>query len=446
MLIFHISKRFATEIVRIRISAAIMLGMPAFMAFMFFFAFASTGLGEAQTYTIGVINEDSGIHTDLADYLKGFDMGINDSTLDHGFAADFIEILNTTDYPSEANEQKISIFDVLSIENESIGRGKVKSRELDGLLIMGESYSNTTLSAINQAYMVENGEFIDDQDYYTGPAFPKEYNTTIDIIGDENYVNYQITKAILTSFISSFVEQLQSFNYQGGNLNFDIHSLNVEDYSIFDTIMPGILIFAVLTQAGMIGAFLVSEFAENKTISRIKLSLIKPHEYILGVTLLMFGITFLQVVILLGFSMIFLNFHPSGDILQAIVVLILSSIFITALGFLISSIFNSSDTAGMSVGFLTTPLAFMSGSFMEVPPITLIPAVFPTPSGLLRDFVLWDLLPITHAVNALRSILLYNFTLVDVFVDIIFLTIPSLLFLIFGIVFYTKKRLMGDIV
>lgn len=451
MLIFQISKRFGTELVRLRLSVIIMLGLPAFMAFMFFFAFSSSGLGEAQTYTIGVINDDKGINSDLSDYLKaarasGFDIGINDSTLDNGFAADFIEILNTTNYPTEDNEENVKIFHALLIENDSIGRKKVESREIDGLITFGDTYSNATLSAINQAYKVENGSFIDDPPFYTGPAFPKDYNGSIDIIGDENYANYMISKAILTSFISSFLEQIKSFNYQGGNLNYNIQSLSVEEYTPFDTMMPGILVFAVISQAGIIGAFLVNEFNENKTIMRIKLSLIHPLEYILGVTLLMFVVTLFQVIILLGFSMIFLGFKPVGNILQGIIIILLTTFFTAALSFFIASFFKSSDAAGQSSGFLMTPIAFMSGAFMDVPAITIFQASFPTPSGLMRDFGLWDLVPTTHTVNALRSILLYNFELNDVLAEIIWLVVPSIILLLLGIILFTKQRLMGDIV
>lgn len=210
--------------------------------------------------------------------------------------------------------------------------------------------------------------------------------------------------------------------------------------------MPGILVFAVITQAGMIGAFLVNEFNENKTIIRIKLSLIHPLEYILGVTLLLFVVTLFQVIILLGFSMIFLGFKPIGNMLQGIIIILLTTFFTAALGFFIASFFKSSDAAGQSSGFLMTPIAFMSGAFMEVPAITIFQASFPTPSGLMRDFGLWDLVPTTHTVNALRSILLYNFELSDVLADIFWLVVPSIILLLLGIIVYTKKRLMGDII
>lgn len=450
IMIYHIAKRFGTEMYRLRISSLIMIAMPAFMGFMFFFAFNSAGLGEAHTYHIAVINDDTGIADDLSDYLKlakslGFDIGIDDNILDDGFAVDFIDILNTTYYPTDDGSSETRIFSVTEIENVSIGKKMVESRTIDGLVIFSRNYSNATLSAINQASKIETGFFIDEPGYYSGPSFPRVDNASIQTIGDENFANFLVVKAVLNSFVTAFEESLHSFNYQGGNLNIAITSIIVTEYTIFDTIMPGILIFAILTQAGMLAAFLVSEFAETKTIMRIKLSLIKPYEYVLGVSAIMIVITFLQVIILLGFSMLVLGFNPEGDIIQGIIVVMLTSIFVTALGFLLAGIFKSSDTAGQSSGFLMTPIAFMAGGFMDVPPITLIESIIPTPSGYTRNLLLWDFMPVTHSVNALKSILLYNFTLMDVIVDLMMLVIPSTCFLIFSILFYTNRRFKGDI-
>jgi ABC-2 type transport system permease protein len=126
-------------------------------------------------------------------------------------------------------------------------------------------------------------------------------------------------------------------------------------------------------------------------------------------------------------------------------VLFLTTIFTTGLGLVLAGIFTSSDTAGQSSGFLMTPIAFMSGAFMEVPTITLLPGIIPTASGVARDFILWDIIPTTHTVNALRSILLYEFTIAEVWAEIMLLIIPSIFLLIFGMIFYNKRRFSGDV-
>lgn len=457
MLVLSITKRFLTELVRLRIAFAIFIAMPVFMTFMFWFAFNTAGLGTAQTFILGVINDDEGVGEELAEYMKElntnplFNTGLSNDTLDNGFAADFISLLSSINYTTDNQAvETVPIFEVRYFANSSIGQTAIESREIDALIIFPENYSNTTLSAVNQAFYIQNGIFLHNISYgvlfqWEGPPVPTQDNGLISIIGDQGYSRYQIVQIILSQIFTDFNKNLQNFPYSGGEIEINIESVTLQDLSLFDTIFPGILVFSVLTQSGMLAAFLVTEFTETKTVARVRLSLIKPWEYILGATFYQFILSFFQIALIIGISMVAFGFHPAGDIIQGFFVLMLSTIFTTGLGFFLAGIFNSSDTAGQSSGFLTTPLAFMSGAFMEVPTITLIQSVIPTASGIPRDFMLWDLLPPTHAVNALRSIILYEFTLTEVIWDLILLVVPSIFLLFFGMIFYSKRRLQGDL-
>jgi ABC-2 type transport system permease protein len=205
------------------------------------------------------------------------------------------------------------------------------------------------------------------------------------------------------------------------------------------------IIFGILTQAGIVSAFLASELqTPNRTISRLRLSLIQPWEYIIGASSLQLLISPFQIAVLIGMSVI-LGFQPEGDLFQGFVICWLTTLFTLGLTFVTAAVFTSPDAAGMAIGFGVTPLAFASGAFMDVPKITLIPNFFPTATGALRDFTIWDLLPSTHAISALRSILLYNFSILEVLAEVVLLTILSVLLLIFSIVVYSKRRFTGDI-
>ena len=82
----------------------------------------------------------------------------------------------------------------------------------------------------------------------------------------------------------------------------------------------------------------------------------------------------------------------------------------------------------------------MSGAFVEIPQIILIPNSFPTSGGVMRDFLLWDLLPLTHGVNAIRQVLLYDFTIDQVFPDIITNLLLSCIMLIVFVYLFKKMR------
>ncbi|MHA1332198.1 MAG: ABC transporter permease [Candidatus Hodarchaeales archaeon] len=458
MLFLDIVKRSLKQLSRSKISLAIMVGLPLFMTFMFWFAFNNSGISLTQTYTIGVLNNDWGVGEELANYMMKLnakpyiDMGIENETLENGFAADFIKILSSMNYTSEeSSSTSIPIFSVKEYTNLTIARKAVEIREIDGLIVFPENYSNATLSAVNQAFYVQNGYYLHNISYgvffqWDGPPVPTSDNAEIEIIGDKGYSRFKMTETILNQIFNVFNENIKGLNYSGGNIEIDIQMVALEKYSVFDTIIPGLLVFAVLMNASMLASFIVLEYSgSNNTIERVRLSLIKPWEYILGLTIYSFIITFFQVLFLLVTCLTFFQFQPAGDILQGFFVLMMTTIFTTGLGFVLAGIFSSPDTAGQSAGFLMTPLIFMSGGFMEVPEVVLIPSLIPTASGIARDFLLWDILPTTHAIIAIKSILLYDFELVDLLVEILLTVLPSVLLLIFGLWLFTKRRLNTNI-
>ena len=119
-----------------------MILMPAFMAFMFWFAFSTIGLGGAETYQIGVMNNDQGIDDDLVTYIleEGLInyLPFNESTLESGFAHDFITILNSSKYPVEEGEPTKRIFSVTPFNNHEDAIEAVEEREIDALIIFPE--------------------------------------------------------------------------------------------------------------------------------------------------------------------------------------------------------------------------------------------------------------------------------------------------------------------
>lgn len=428
--------------------------LPGFMIFVFFFGFSGVKTAGAVTYTIAVINNDNGIAEEIKEVLS-YDTGtgLTKETIEKGFAADLIQLMNTTTYPGE---NEVPIFNVQLVEIEEDARKLVKDREIDGFIIFPDEFSNATLAAVNNAFYIQEKLYIQDfinktmyemsggLVYYTGPPFPSSANATLEIIGDKGYLNYKIVEIIVTLFINEYAESISSLNYPV-EVSIDIDGIDVRDYSVFDVIVPGMIIFGVLTQAGIISAYLANELqTPNRTISRLRLSLIQPWEYIAGAGVLQLIISPIQIAVLIGMSVI-LGFQPEGDILLGFVICWLTTFFALGITFVAGAIFSSPDAAGQSIGFGVTPMAFASGAFMDVPKITLLPKIFPTATGALRDFTLWDLLPSTHAINALRSVLLYDFSITDVLADIIAIVVLSAILLVFSIILYAKRRFTGDI-
>lgn len=452
MSVFGVARRLIIQLRRNPFSVAILIGLPALMIFMFNISFSTINDAGNTTYDLIVINNDKGLDSTVAESFKELakqiEIPFNNETIEAGFGLNLLQIMNTTRYPP--GENTVRIFNINEVSDIESALLMIQNRQSDILLVIPEDFSNTTLSALNNAFKIQQGLYLHEISA-TLPNFPVELiieypitsNSSIQLTGDINYLNYQISEQIINIFLQNYATSLSSVT-SPADITIGIEDISLRNYSIFDTITPGIIVFALLAQGGFMSAYLSDELVTpNKTIERIRLSLLKPSEYLAGVTLVQLIITPIQLIVLFGMAYL-LGFQASGSLVAAFIVYWLGSIFSLAFTFFIGGIFTNPSAASATTGFVATPIAFASGAFIELGPIILIQNIFPTPSGELRDFLLWDLLPTTHLVNAARSILLFDFTLQDVIAEVFYIAGVSLVLYILAIVFYHQRRFTGD--
>lgn len=435
MISLVISKRIMKQLVNDKFSFLILLFLPGCMLIGFWAAFSSTSaLGTTSTFDLIIINRDDGVVEELKPNLLM--MNFSTSTVNDGFASDLINIIGEITYPENNN----TIFKIQqqTYENIDEARREVEEKKYDAIVVFPENFSNTTLTAMNLAFEKTSGYLI--------PNFPTTDNGIVEIIGDTEYLRFQIADLIINLVLDRYEQELSSLNFSGGNIDISFSSLRFEEeYSIFDEIIPGIMVMAIILQGGMLCAILAAETnTPNKTLERIRISPIKPRNYMLGVSFAQLLVIPFQLLLLFILTII-LGFQPNGSFIEAFLILWAISPFALALTFIGASIFKSPDAAAQAIGFSSMPLGFASGAFMSTPNIILFAKSFPTPSGEMRDFLLWDLLPTTHAVNATKAVLLDNNSLFAVLPDVLISIILSMLLVTLGIFLYARKHFRGDI-
>ncbi|MFW9904827.1 MAG: ABC transporter permease, partial [Candidatus Thorarchaeota archaeon] len=171
------------------------------------------------------------------------------------------------------------------------------------------------------------------------------------------------------------------------------------------------------------------------TFDRILVSPLSAKDYIMATLVVQLPVLFFQTIILF-LACLLLGFNPQGDIILGFIIACSLFPFAASINYITAAFFSDEDVSGTVTGFGAPILGFMSGAFVEIPKIVLIPHSFPTSSGLTRDFLLWDLLPLTHGVNAIRQVLLYNFSIKQVLPDIITnLALSSIMLALFVYIF-----------
>ena len=175
--------------------------------------------------------------------------------------------------------------------------------------------------------------------------------------------------------------------------------------------IPGFLVFGPMLTIIIIAGSLVLE-NENKTIKRIRLARTSGSDLLIGVTINQTIFATIQIILMIICASFF-GFKSQGSLLSIGIVLFLTEFFILGLGLLIASFVQKADSADTLGSIIAAPVGFVSSSFIPLPHINLIQNIISVAGGGKRALELWDLVPTTHAVTAVRNISSYGFTLQD---------------------------------
>ena len=423
--IIAVYTKMIKELTRFPISIFFMIVFPLFFITIFGIGFGGNN-DVVTTFSIGIVNNDVPLGGSFS------------------FADDFIKLLENLTY----NKTNTPVFNIRLYSDSFILQDAIKDQSIQFGVELPENFSLTLLSARNQTVYLQTGHYLRLKDLGVNLSiipssalekFTANYNCTVLFIGDTASNSFQIIKPIFLSIIDSYSKSISGLTHTGG-ITVISESINSKEQSIFDTIVPGIFVFALILQISVLGSLLTAEY-ESGTLNRIILSPIDPVSFLTGLTLYQLTITTIQFPVMLLTAYVF-GFSSQGNYLLSYILLLLTSFSVIGFSFIVGSIIKHPDTAGMLGGLISAPLAFISGAFVSVPQIILIKNVFPTSTGVVRDFSLYDLLPTTHAVNALNGVLLRNYGPQDILFEICSLILISIAIFFLGVLYFTKKRLM----
>jgi ABC-2 type transport system permease protein len=174
-------------------------------------------------------------------------------------------------------------------------------------------------------------------------------------------------------------------------------SLRIEDVkarsqSYLDFLLPGLLAFTLM-QISLAGSgFNIVEYRRKGILKRLFVTPIRPRDFILGLVAARLLLCILQLSLLLGIAVFFLDVTIIGDFASLYSVIILGSVIFLSLGFTLGSLAKTQQ-AIMAIGnVFIFPQMFLSGIFF---PIDTLPELIQPIASVL---------PLTFVANALREI------------------------------------------
>ena len=249
----------------------------------------------------------------------------------------------------------------------------------------------------------------------------------VDVLGDPLTDTYVFARSFLTEFIQGFVDQKTGWKQP---LPYSMEFLpNTGKMSDFQISIPGLLIFGVLFGTVTSALMLVRETSSG-TLQRIRLSGASGAQVLGGVALANLIMALIQVPLSFAVALAF-GFNAPGSLLLAIIITLILSLAATGVGFLAACFsHNEGEATGISTA-LMVPLVFLSGAVFPMPPA-------PVFSLFGHTVEIYDIMPSTHAAQAILRVVVYGDGLSSIAYEFTLLVVLSLL--IFGIGVWVYQR------
>ncbi|MFX0209436.1 MAG: ABC transporter permease [Candidatus Hodarchaeota archaeon] len=320
-------------------------------------------------------------------------------------------------------ESPIRVHEYTSLDKAT---NDIKSRKIILCLIIPRSFSQSVLSGLNYKINLTEGSPIDSQ-------FTK-INTSIKIRGDSGYQTYQQLQTEISDALQLFTNHFYGIDFIGGQFSIHPEDMTSIAFTPFDYYIPGFLIFGVILGSASIG-FIVGTERAHGTLDRLRISRLNPVEYLLGLSASQILVLSCQVAVMLIAAYLF-GFQGKGNPIYSFLFGVLATIPAIGLGLIIAAIDKTGENAAGISAFLSAPIGFLSGAFLPLPEVVLIPNFLPTGTGETRALQLWDLNPLHQVVRAQSLILLSEYDISQLLTEIIFFFIGGgLIFLVGAMLF-----------
>ncbi len=410
------------ELIRDRRGLFMILLFPMF--FMIIFGIVYGNMGQTnETYNLAVVNLDEGAKMPLT----------NEEV---NFGDDLAEIFSDSEY----EDSDVKLFNVINT-SESSANKLIQLKEADAMIIIPKNFSQTTVDKMEDSIAAEK----------TGTTSANNSNKdTLKLLisGDSSSMGFGVSQVALIKIIGEYQDNLVA-NIQSQTSGSSVEPLNLfegdvesvsgtESFSQFDFLAPGMMLFAILLLATTVAASLTKE-VEKGTLARLRISKMRSFDMLFGALIPWSIVAAIQVLILLTVALI-MGFNWQGglnSIVLAMFIGVIGGIGSIALGMIIAS-FAKNDTQAFNLGIMVVvPTSFVVGAFFQLPQVVI-------GEIMGRSFQIYDVLPWTHILNALKSVLIYGNGLSAITYDLAWSAVLTTIIFIIGMGLFSRLRLSAE--
>ncbi|MDO5836094.1 MAG: ABC-2 transporter permease [Methanobacterium sp.] len=405
------------ELIRDRRGLFMILFFPMF--FMIIFGIVYGNMGQTnETYNLAVVNLDEGAKMPLT----------NEEV---NFGDNLTEIFRDSEY----EDSDVKLFNVVNT-SESSANKLIQLKEADAMIVIPKNFSQTIVDKMEDSIATQ----------ITGTTSSNNNDTLKLIIsGDSSSMGFGVSQVVLIKIIGKYQDNLVA-NIQSQTSGSSVEPLKLfegdvesvsgtESFSQFDFLAPGMMLFAILLLATTVAASLTRE-VEKGTLARLRISKMRSFDMLFGALIPWSLVAAIQVLILLTVALI-MGFNWQGglnSIVLAMFIGVIGGIGSIALGMIIAS-FAKNDTQAFNLGIMVVvPTSFVVGAFFQLPQVVI-------GEIMGRSFQIYDILPWTHILNALKSVLIYGNGLSAITYDLAWSAVLTAIIFVIGMGLFSRFRL-----
>lgn len=384
------ARKTLLELVREPLLIGLLLLFPLLVLGFYYVAFGQTEQGLVKYLTVWVLNEDDGAELGGQRWEAGLQL---------------IEALRQAEFEGHP------IFDVTVVEDRRAAEISLRERKIALLLVVPSDFSR----AIGAAAVGENLD---------RPA-------QVLVVGDPYGGNFLFARAFLDDMIHQFVR----YAGNGGRPSLSVAYTFVPGtgtMSDFDFGVPGVIVFALMFLTITTAMTMVREQV-NGTLRRLRLSRAGSADLLLGVTLAQVVVALVLVPLTFGAALLF-GFQGNGSLLLAMAAALLLSLAAVGLGLLTACFARNDGEAANLASVAGIMQVLVSGAMYPMPEVPLF-------SLAGRTIQIYDLLPPTHAAEALRQVLVQGKGLEAIGYELGALAVLSVVTLGVGVLLYRRLRM-----
>jgi ABC-2 type transport system permease protein len=255
----------------------------------------------------------------------------------------------------------------------------------------------------------------------------------VEFIGDLTHIEYMISAVWANGVFQEYAALVRE---NAAIVHVSETSLGLSgSVSDFELMVPGLLILALIMLM-FTGSIAIVAEVENKTILRLKLSRLRTAEYLAGVSTVQVLVGLVSIFLTLGVAVL-MGFNYTESMGSFLFLAILTSISIFAFSLILAA-FTKTVTEVLIIGnFPLFLFMFFTGAAFPLDGKALFHiAGYPVSAqGLMSP---------THAISAMKKVMILESSLVDVIPEIIALVLLTVLYFGLGVwAFYRRHMRVG---